>query len=157
MCKYHLILAMIFLSIDACTSQPTPSLTSIPTDTATSLPPPDAHFPQMEILTGGVDYLVRGELSLENGCLRVSNTNTSTGDSFLLIWDENFATRTEQGVVQVIDVQTGEALASVGDYVEIGGGEAPADIEKFLKQPIPIECPEPNWIVHGTIRKIDPP
>jgi hypothetical protein len=157
MWKYFLTLAMIFLSIDACTSQPTPSLTSIPTDTATSLPPPDAHFPQMEILTGGIEMLIRGELALENGCLRVSNTNTSTGDSFLLIWDEKFATRTEQGVVQVIDVQTGEVLASVGDYVEIGGGEAPADIEKYLKQPIPIECPEPNWIVHGTIRKIDPP
>ena len=75
----------------------------------------------------------------------------------MLIWDENFATRKDQDVVQVIDTNTGEVLASVGDYVEIGGGEAPADIERYLKQPIPIGCPEPNWLVHETLRKIDPP
>ena len=53
-------------------------------------------------------------------------------------------------------MRTGEVLASVGDYVEIGG-HAPADIEKYLKQPIPIACPEPNWLVHETLREIDPP
>jgi hypothetical protein len=102
---------VIRLSTTACASQPTPSPTSIPTSTATSLPSPDAHFPQMEILTGGVAYLVKGELALENGCF--NKANLVTGDSFLLIWNSNFAIRKEQSVVQVINAHTGEVLEAL--------------------------------------------
>ena len=59
-----------------------------------------------------------GDLVLDHGCLRVSGvTGMLDGDSFLLIWDARFTTRTEQGVVHVIDSLTGEVLASPGDYV----------------------------------------
>ena len=100
-----------------------------------------------------------GELTLENGCLRVSKTNTINGDGFLLIWDTRFSTRTEQGVVQVIDGSTGEVLASTGDYVEVSGGfvVSSIEVEKALKESIPNECPGPYWVVGESIKKIDRP
>jgi hypothetical protein len=117
----------------------------------------DIYFPQLAVPLGNTDFLVRGELTIENGCLRVSKANLATGDSFLLIWDLNFASRKEQGVVQVIDSNTGEVLASVGDYVEVGGGLAPSDVEKYLKEPIPNECSGPYWLVGEMLKKIDYP
>ena len=153
MWKYLLTFLTIFLSTTACTSQPTPP----PTSTSTSLPSLEAHFPQISIPIGNVDLVIRGELVLENGCLRVNEANLAIGNSFMLIWDEKFATRKVQDVVQVIDAYTGEVLVSSGDYVEIGGGEPPSDMERYLKQPIPIECPEPYWLVGEPLKKIDCP
>ncbi len=151
--KHLLKFIVIFLSVTACVNRET----SVPTSTSTTAPSPDAHFPQVATPIGNVDFLVTGELVLENGCLRVSKANLATGDNFLLIWDKNFATRREQGVLQVIDAHTSEVLASVDDYVEIGGGMAPTEIEKYLKEPIPIECPGPYWLVGEPLKRIDKP
>ncbi|MBI5839477.1 MAG: hypothetical protein HZB19_05190 [Chloroflexi bacterium] len=88
----------------------------------------------------------------------MSETNTLHEDSFLLIWDSTFSSRTEQGVVHVIDSSTGEVLARVGDYVEVGGGVASiAEVEWALKEPIPKECLGPYWLVGEYIKQIDRP
>jgi len=112
------------------------------------------HFPQLKN-PPGVSYDIgrAGDLVLENGCLRLKGMEGLEG-SFLLIWDARFSTRTEQGLVQVIDSLTGEVLASVGDYVMVGyGGDSPGRTWK----PIPEECPGPYMVVGNTIKKIDRP
>lgn len=119
-------------------------------------PPLGAHFPQkIKTSSAHLSAVVKGELTLENGCLRVSGVkNAVHGDGFLLIWEPIFSTRTEQGVVQVID-STGKVLASVGDFIELDGGSAPTGM--WLKQPIPDECHGPYWLVGASIKKIDRP
>ena len=92
MWKYLSTFPIVFLSTPACTNQPTHP----PTSTSMSLPSLEAHFPQVDIPMGNVDFLVRGKLALENGCLRVNKANLATGDSFLLIWNSNFAICKEQ-------------------------------------------------------------
>jgi hypothetical protein len=153
MWKYLLSFMITLLSITACKGQ----TTSSPASTPISPPSLDIHFPQLDRPLGNTDSLVRGELTLENKCLRVSKAKTLLGDSFLLIWEPNFAIRKEQGVVQVIDSNTGEVLASVGDYVEVGGGVAPANIEQYLREPLPPDCPGPYWLAGETLKKIDSP
>lgn len=123
---------------------------------AATAPPLGAHFPQkIKPPSVYIDILIDGNLVLDNGCLRVSRVS---GDSFLLIWDSRFSTRTEQGIVQVIDSSTSEVLVSVGDFVEVGdGGDFTHPTWMWLKQPIPDECPGPYYLVGESIKKIDRP
>lgn len=114
------------------------------------------HFPQL-IKPPGVSYDIgnAGNLVLENGCLRLSGVkNFLDGDSLLLIWDARFSTRTELGIVQVIDSLTGNVLASAGDYVMVGYA---GDLTGRTVKPIPEECPGPYMVVGESIKKIDRP
>lgn len=114
------------------------------------------HFPQLTNPVGGLDTpAFEGVLALQSGCLRLSEVkDLFPGDNFLLIWDERFSTRTEQGVVQVIDSSTGEIFASVGDHVAIGNG---GNILHPTKKPIPAEYPGPYLVVGESIKKIERP
>lgn len=148
-------LIVLCFMITACTNQVTSAPASISTSTDT--PSLGDHFPQLiNIANAYVDLpLMEGQLVLDNGCLRVNGVkNMRLGDSFLIIWDSRFSTRTEQGVVQVIDSSTEEMLVSVGDYVSFGGG-VPTEMD--LREPIPDECPGPYYLVGNTIKKIDRP
>jgi len=158
MSKRILLTSIIFLITASCAdreSTNTPPLdTAVETVSTSSF---GAHFPQTNTILGNTDALITGKLALDNGCLRVSETNTINEESYLLIWDETFSIRTEQGIVQVIDSNTGEVLASVGDYVEVGGGIVVGiiEVEMALKEPLPQECPEPYWLVGDTVKKIE--
>jgi hypothetical protein len=115
------------------------------------------HFPQtINLPTAYLDVpLSQGKLILENGCLRLEAINADLKENnFLLIWDPRFSTHTVDGIVQVIDSNTGEVLASVGDYVEMGDN---GDTVNQLKEPIPEECTGPYRAVGEFIRKIDYP
>jgi len=112
------------------------------------------HFPQtINSPNAYLDLpLLQGKLILENGCIRVNPVKDFlAGDSFLLIWHPKFSTRTENGVVQVIDSSTGDVLASVGDYVEMGDN---GDTVNPLKKPIPEECAGPYRAVGEFIKRI---
>jgi len=99
--------------------------------------------------------LVEGKLIIENGCLRLSEVKgLLKGDSFLLIWDTRFSTITEEGVVSVIDSQTGEILVSVNDDVAVSNN---SDVISALISPIPDECKPPYMVVGELIKKIDKP
>lgn len=150
-----LTLIILCFMITACANQATSSPMSI--FTPASAPSLGNHFPQLINTPSAYPDLplMEGQLALENGCLRVSGVkNIRLGNSFLVIWDSRFSTRTEQGVVQVVDGSTGEILASVGDYVSIGGG-VPTEID--LKESIPEECPGPYYLVGHSIKKINKP
>jgi hypothetical protein len=115
------------------------------------------HFPQtINVPNAYVDLpLLQGKLVMENGCIRLHALNGNWEENnFLLIWDPRFSTRTEGGVVQVIDSGTGKVLVSVGDYVEMGDN---GEIVNSLKEPIPEECSGPYRAVGEFIRKIDYP
>lgn len=148
MWKRTLLTLIVFLITISCANNKT-----------TDAPTLGTHFLQINTQNGatsGLDILIIGKLTLDNGCLRISELAwpTAKGDSFLLIWDLRFSTRTEQGVVQVVDSSTGEVLANVGDYIAIGGDLA---TEMHLKDPIPDECSGPYWLIGDSIKKIDSP
>lgn len=133
-------------------------MTSCASQEPTSVPTLDAaHFPQTTSPLATTDLLVRGQLVLENGCLRVNGADTLVGDSLLLIWDPTFSTRIEQGVVQVINSDTGEVWASENDYVEIGGGVAPTWIWNDIESPVSKECSGPYWLVSAPIKILGQP
>jgi hypothetical protein len=108
------------------------------------------HFPRQKHTVGGLEALMTGELVLENGCLRVkvSSSYAPTDEtSVLIIWDLRFSTRTEDGVVQLIDSQTENVLAKVGDVVQMGGGYVPTPTYLGLVNPLPDDCPGPYWLI----------
>jgi len=108
------------------------------------------HFPRQKHSIGSMEALMEGELVLENGCLRVKVSNVYASDdepSVLIIWDLRFSTRTEERVVQLIDTLTGNVLASVGDFVSMGGGFISPPTYLGLVDPVPEECPGPYWLV----------
>jgi hypothetical protein len=99
----------------------------------------DVHFPQL--INPQPAYLearLTGELTLENGCLRVQETDAI---STLLIWDSRFSLADDKGVIKIINSSTGEALASVGDFVAVGGGYMDDPTALGLKEPLPENCP----------------
>lgn len=154
------LIFIIFLITISCANQESTNVPALnTTDEIKNAPSLGAYFPQTNNILDNTDALVRGKLTLDNGCLRVSETNTINGDSYLLIWDSRFSTRTEQRIVQVIDSSTGELLASVGDYIEVGGGVVVdvREMEMALKELLPQECSEPYWLVGDSIKKIDRP
>lgn len=150
MYKHLLLFIIIILLITACTSQATSTASSSSTSPTSS----GSSFPQ-RINTPSLymDALLTGELVVINGCLRVKD---NYGNSILLIWRPGFSTRTEQGIIQVLD-GTGQAVASVGDYVEVGGGFDDDPTWMGLREPLPKDCPGPYWVVGESIKKIERP
>ena len=132
---------------------------SVPTSTPVNTLSLGTHFPQIiNTPSAYLEALIKGELVLENGCLRVSDVDGAVnGATILLIWDPRFATSTKQGAVQVIDNRTGNVLASVGDYVAVGGGFDGNPTWMGLANPLPEDCPGPYYIVGESIEKIDRP
>lgn len=153
-----LFISLVMWTVCACqTTQETPTASAVTTAPTPSL---GAYFPQIISQYGAnsfYDTLMKGQLILENGCLRLkSDPNRAT---LLILWDLRFSTRTDEGIVSVIDASTGETFASVGDYVDVGGS-AIVDIliRKFeFVSPIPDECEGPHMVVGEFIKKIDPP
>jgi hypothetical protein len=97
---------------------------------------------------------LKGELVLENGCLRVIDENNT---SWLLIWPYGFSLRVDGEELQIIN-DKGQVVAHVGDYIYFGGGEvalpeeeAREHIEKNITgQKLPDSCNGPYWIVGET-------
>jgi len=85
--------------------------------------------------------LLKGELILVNGCLRV--------DNYLLVWPHGFSISTDGEVIQIID-NTGKPIARVGDKIKLGGGggEMPREIVAKYSAELPSDrCPGPYWII----------
>jgi len=115
------------------------------------------HFPQQNITQGDtLETTLKGDLTLENGCLRINNTEIG---SFLLVWDLRFSTRREQENLQVIDSRTGKVVISAGDFTEIGGRVIEDPMRVQLRESIPEECLGPYFRVGfgESIKKIDKP
>ncbi len=148
--KRALIFVFIWLMITACEDQGT----SVPTITSINHSPPVTYFPQtINTPPAYLEARVTGELILENGCLRVKDFD---GKSVLLIWRPGFSTKTVEGNVQIIDSKN-QVTASVGDFVEVGGGFDAHPELYGLTEPIPENCLGSFWLVGESIKKIDKP
>jgi len=140
---------ILFLFLHACASQ----ATSAPSSSSTSPLSHGSSFPQLiNTPSAYLEALITGELVVTNGCLRV---NDKYGNNVLLIWPPGFSPHTEPGIIQVLD-STSQIVASVGDWVEIGGGEVPPTYLDLV-DPLPADCPGPYWLVGEYIKKIDGP
>ena len=141
MWKHILISMASCLLITSCTKQASSASSTVSFPQLINTPP--AYW----------QALATGQLVLTNGCLRMSEND---GNSFLLIWQPGFSTRTEQGITQVVDSED-QVVASVGDYVEMSGGFDDDPTGIGLKEPLPEDCPGPYWVIGAEIRKIDRP
>jgi hypothetical protein len=145
MCKHGLPFMIIILFVTGCASQ----ATSAPTNSSTSPLSQGSSFPQLiNTPSAYMDALITGELVVANGCLRVDDKYGNN----VLLWPPDFSTHTEQGIIQVLD-STGQIVAGVGDWVEVGGGEVPTPTYLGLVDPLPENCPGPYWLVGDYIKK----
>lgn len=94
----------------------------------------------------GLDALLVGELVSENGCLRLRNVDHGT--DHLLIWPDTAGMTADGEGVRVRD-DSGVTLSfSVGEGMQMGGGEMPLDhVQRRVVHPIPSNCQGPYWFV----------
>jgi hypothetical protein len=151
MYKHLLLSIIIILLITACANQ----VTSADSSSSTSPPSHGSSFPQqINTPVAYMDALLTGELVVINGCLWVKDNYGN--NPILLIWPPGFSAQAEQGIIQVLD-STGKRVASVGDWIEVGGGQVPTPTYLGLIDPLPENCPGPYWLVGEYIKKIDYP
>ena len=98
------------------------------------------------------ESLARGKLILEKGSFRLGSVMPfGLGESLLLVWPPGFSAYTVSGATYVVN-KNDEIVAFVGDIIEAGGGEVPAEIvEKYTGQSMPADCETPYWIVSSII------
>ncbi len=105
-------------------------------------PGPDGqtiYFPRQAPTNVYLTALMEGTLILDsNGCLRVEGAR---GDAPLVLWRYGFTLRVEGDRIEVHN-DKGQAVARVGEPVQMGGGSAPNPIDDGL--PI-ATCPGPYW------------
>lgn len=148
--KRALIFVFIWLMIVACKDQSA----NVPTITSINHSPPVTYFPQtINTPSAYLEAKFTGELILENGCLRVKDFD---GKSVLLIWRPGFSIKAVEGNVQIFDNQN-QVAASVGDFVEVGGGFTTSPELYGLTEPLSEDCPGSYWLVGESIKKIDKP
>ena len=101
------------------------------------------HFPLLREEGVVMEAALKGELVLENGCLRVKSVN---GAGYLLIWPKRHKLTVDGEDIRII-ADSGVSL-SVGEEIRIGGGTLPLRlVQTMLEQPLPSDCPGPYWIV----------
>jgi hypothetical protein len=93
-----------------------------------------------------MDALMVGELTLEDGYLRVNGT--------LIIWQPDYFVHNNNGTIEIWD-RDGMVVGRVGEEIYMGGGEVPTPPEdKFLEEPLPPEIEGPYWLM-GEIIPMD--
>jgi hypothetical protein len=113
-----------------------------------------AYFPvQKEPADVIMLLLVRGELILDNGYLRVSGKSGYKGD--LIIWPYGYSWKIEGKEIWIID-DKGQAVARVGDWVKMGGGEIPKYwAEEKIGSPLPEDAEGPYILAGGPVERLE--
>jgi hypothetical protein len=140
----------LLLIMTACTSTTGSSLQ--PSENhldATSDPSKKIFFPRQEKTDGEravMEALVRGTLVLVDNCIRVQYDEV--GINYLLIWPPDFSISFENGTIEIVN-EDGKIVASLGDNVQMGGGEIKllSLLDKSIQEQVPPQCPGPYWIV----------
>lgn len=101
--------------------------------------PPVTSFVQMRMPAGvELQALARGVLTLRDGCLRLGEGP----ESRLIVWPSSAVLEIEGRVVRVRD-QRMHTSVTLGDTIEIGGGEGETLIQSALTAPT--HCTGPYW------------
>jgi hypothetical protein len=110
--------------------------------TPQTLPPEITTFPQARYPAGAeMMALMRGRLTIENGCIRVGEGP----DSSLVIWPSSAKLERDAQRIVIRDQRSGNVVA-VGDIIEMGGGQSSELDEGFLTGGVPTSCRGPYWI-----------
>jgi hypothetical protein len=65
----------------------------------------------------------------------------------LLIWPYGYSIEVEKGKINILD-DNDDIVASVGDYVKIGGGESPVShVENLIGESLPEDWKGTCWLV----------
>ena len=145
-----LFIIIMLLLATACQQKSAIDVTSFPTEILTPTPPIDlvtvsgVLFPRQNPVIGEREVMeadLTGELILSEGCLRVKATNSES--NYMLIWPPGFNLNLQNDEFEILDGNS-QITARVGDRVQTGGGEVPAD---FLPQEIRNTCPGPYFVV----------
>lgn len=125
-------------ALAACTAAPTPDTSRpIPTDVAPFIARQRVHA------DGEMEALVRGQLTIVDGCVRITAPTGNPGR--LVVWPVEAVADASTGAVHIRNT-TNDSNVGVGDMVEMGGGEAAALDANSLTEPIPTQCTGPYWI-----------
>ncbi len=131
------VLPLIFGSISACTSSPTPGSTPYVIQTAWLA-------------------VIYGRLIEEDGCLKVITQNNQSV-SYTLVWPPDVSASIIDDIVNVtFGLVTGnrrEVVLHLGENVQIGGGETEKLTEQ-LQQTVPTNCKAPYWVVGKNIEPV---
>lgn len=101
--------------------------------------PPVTSFVQMRMPAGAeLQALARGVLTLRDGCLRLGDGP----ESRLIVWPSSAVLEIEGRVVRVRD-QRMHTSVTLGDTIEMGGGESETLIQSALTAPT--QCNGPYW------------
>ena len=102
------------------------------------------------------DALLRGELVLKDGCLRVHSAGEE-GESYWIVWPPHISLVESAPQATVIDHQSG-ALARVGMLVELGGGKTTSSAPALEEIPSHIweKCQGPLWLTSSIVNAQDP-
>ena len=145
--------------LTACTSTTVsslqPSENPLP---GTSDPGETIYFPRQQKTEGEravMEALVRGTLVVTDNCIRLERNISLV--NYLLIWPPDFNISNENGAVNILD-ENNNIVASIGDRVEMGGGEIHllSLLDEFIQEQVPPQCPGPYWIVGEGFTRISP-
>lgn len=147
--------------LTACTSTTVSSLqTSENPLPGTSDPGETIYFPRQKKTEGEravMEALVRSTLVLVDNCIRLQNQSDEVVIDYLLIWPPDFNLSIENNAINVLD-ENNNIVASIGDRVEMGGGEIHllSLLDEFIQEQVPPQCPGPYWIVGEGFTRISP-
>lgn len=101
-----------------------------------------------------MDGETTGTLMLVDKCLRLESNQSDT--SYMLIWPPDFKFLIESDAVKILN-EDGINVATVGDFVYMGGGEVHLLLvmDKFIQEQIPSQCDGPYWIIGDKISRLD--
>jgi len=102
-----------------------------------------------------MDALARGTLVLVDNCIRLDSGKSLPSE--LLIWPPDFNFTIENDTIKVLNDKN-EIVASIGDRVQMGGGEIHllSQLDKSIQEQVPSQCPGPYWIIGEGFTTINP-
>lgn len=128
------------MALLAACSQPTTATTAnhpIPADVAPFIARVRAPaLEEMQALSGGV-------LAIVDGCVRITEPTGNPGR--LVVWPAETVVDASTGAVRIRNTRTGVEV-SVGETVQLSGGEGSTIDPSQLAEPIPAACTGPYWI-----------
>src|SRR5574341_41831 len=142
-----LLFLTLFLAMPACTATTDSSLQPGENHTPTS--PSDTSktifFPRQKKTDGEravMEALTGGTLVLTDNCIRLERGESLA--NYLLIWPPDFNFTIENDTIKVLNDKD-EIVASIGDRVQMGGGEIHllSQLDKSIQEQVPSQCPGP--------------
>ena len=156
----RLMVYALLIAMTACTPTTDSSLqpvdSQLPTNTST--PNNAIFFPRQKKTNGewaAMEALTRGTLVLENNCIRLGRGQSLA--NYMLVWPPDYKMSNENGTIQ-IENEDGNVVASIGDRVEMSGGEihSISMLDEYIQEQVPPQCTGPYWIMGYEFSTVNP-